>query len=233
MNDRTADSRWGVFAALLAILAVFALAACGGGANSTSSTTSQGGPSTSTTASTPTTPAPATKSGSARLAPVRRAAKSRALVRKAGHAAPFLVKSGDNSIPTYGSEAPSSELAAATASLSSYLSAREAGEWSTACAQMAAVVQKQLALLAGGGEKPEGCAAAYAKLASHIPGSARANPLVGSLAAFRVNGEKAFALFYGAQNQQYMMPMAREGAQWKVTQIEALPWPLGAPTASP
>lgn len=92
---------------------------------------------------------------------------------------------------------------------------------------MATTVQKQLALL-GGGEKSEGCAAAYAKLASRVPASARANPLTGSLAALRVKDTKAFALFYGPKHQQYMMPMVSEGGAWKVNQLEPIPWPIGS-----
>ncbi len=164
----------------------------------------------------------------------RRQRARRQLERKAGHAAPFLVPTGDNSIPTYGAEAPSSEQAAATASLQAYLQARAGGDWSAACAQMAATLQKQLALLAGGpGAKGEGCAGAYAKLASRVPASARANPLSGPLTAFRVKGDKAFALFYGPHKQQYMMPMVSEGGEWTVNQLEAITWPIGAPAASP
>ncbi len=162
------------------------------------------------------------------------AARHRALAKKAGHAAPFLVPTGDNSIPTYGAEAPSSQQASATASLQAYLQARAAGDWGSACAHMAAAVQKQLALLAGGpGAKAEGCAGAYAKLSSRVPASARANPLSGSLTAFRVKADKAFALFYGPKRQQYMMPMVSEGGEWRVNQLEAITWPIGAPTTSP
>jgi hypothetical protein len=162
----------------------------------------------------------------AKPAAPRAARPPRALVRKAGKAAPFLVPTGDNSIPTYGSEASSSQQEAATASLAAYLQARASGEWGAACARMAAAVQKQLALLAGG--SAAGCPAAYAKLAAKIPAAARANPLGGSLTALRVKGEQAFALFYGPGEQQYMMPMVEEGGGWRVNQIEAVPWPLGS-----
>lgn len=154
----------------------------------------------------------------------------RKLARKAGKAAPFLVAEGDNSIPTYGSEASAAESAAAEATLARYLAARAAGEWGPACAEMSAQVQKQLALLASepGGEG-KGCATAYAKLAERIPASARANPLVGTLSAFRVESPHGFALFYGPREQQYMMPLEEEAGAWKVTQIEPVTWPVGSP----
>jgi hypothetical protein len=157
------------------------------------------------------------------------------LEAKAGAAAPFLVGQGDNSIPTYGSEASGSESAAAEASLSGYLAARAAGDWASACTLMLASVAKQLALLAGeaGGSKPS-CVDAYAKLSEHVPASERADPLTHGLTALRVESPHAFALFYGPHHQQYMMPMTSEGGAWKVTQIAPLPYPIGAqPQTSP
>jgi hypothetical protein len=159
----------------------------------------------------------------------RKVAAMRKLERKAGKAAPFLVPVGDNSIPTYGSDASSSELAAATASLGAYLSARESGDWSTACAHMGDPVRRQVEALAQVAKgKAQDCGAAYAALSAEVPAAARTSPLSGELTAFRVQGDKAFALFYGPHNQQYMMPMVSEGGEWKVNQLEAVPWPLGS-----
>jgi hypothetical protein len=240
--------------ALLALLATLALAAalaaCGsGGGGTTSTSTAATGSTAPGTAKAPPSHGPAnapaggaapshaapliraSARAAARRAGARQAARHRALARKAGRAAPFLVPAGDNSIPTYGSESSDSQRGSAEAALRAYLEARAAGDWSGACAQMAATVQKQLALL--GGEKGKGCAAAYAKLASRIPAKARANPLTGSLAAFRVESPHGFALFYGPKRQQYMMPMVSEAGAWKVNQLEPIPWPIGAPANAP
>jgi hypothetical protein len=156
------------------------------------------------------------------------AARHRALTKKAGAAAPFLVAQGDNSIPTYGSQASGSELSEATASLSSYLQARAAGDWARACSLMSASVAKQVALLGGeaGAGKPS-CGIAYAKLSERVPAPQRVSPLTGGLAALRVEADKAFALFYGPREQQYMMPMVSEGGTWKANQIEPIPYPIG------
>jgi hypothetical protein len=165
---------------------------------------------------------------------MRKSAPPPALVRKAGRAAPFLVPTGDNSIPTYGSEASGSQRSEATTALHSYLQARAGGDWGTACSHMAATVQKQLALLASASKgKAKGCAAAYAALSARVPVAARANPLSGGLASLRIKGDKAFALFYGPHNQKYMMPMAREGGAWKVNQLDPIPYPIGAPAHAP
>lgn len=239
--------------ALLALLAAGALAGCGGsgggGGSASSTATTPTARSGSTAprsakaapgAAHATAPAPAPRSGSSVPAPLtraearaaerraeaRQAARHRALAKKAGRAAPFLVTVGDNSIPTYGQESSDAQREAAAASLRSYLEARAGGDWSAACERMAATVQKQLALL--GSERGGSCAAAYAKIASRVPDSVRANPLTGGLTAFRVESPHAFALFYGPKRQQYMMPMVSEGGAWKVNQIDPIAWPIGS-----
>jgi hypothetical protein len=226
-----------LLAAGVAIALALFLTACGGGGGSSTFSTSATATRAEPTSAAPTETnasrarAKARRERAAEIAPPPKSHPPRALVRKAGRAAPFLVSTGDNSIPTYGSESSATQIGQATASLRAYLQARAKGDWSAACAQMASTVRKQLALLAG--EKSKECAAAYAKLASRIPASARANPLIGSLTAFRVKGIKAFALFYGPHRQKYMVPMASEGGAWKVTQLEPIPWPVGAPSKSP
>lgn len=161
-----------------------------------------------------------------RKAQRRRRAGRRKLSRKAGSAAPFLVSEGDNSIPTYGAEASASVQGEAERVLSAYLQAREAENWSVACAAMSAQVTKQLVLLSG--QSGTGCAAAYAALSAHGSAAERADPMVGGIVSLRVESPHAFALFLGSGKQQYMMPLEEEGRAWKVTQIAPVPWPIGS-----
>lgn len=215
----------------VALLPALGLAACGGSGSSTSSPTAQGRPSTAATASTPTTPAPATPTGSTKPTPPRKSAQSRPIAKSAGRAAPFLVREGDNSIPTYGAESSAAQRSSATASLHAYLMARASGSWSTACSYLGSTVRSQLAGLAADSPgQHTGCARSYAKLSAPTPAAQRANPLTAALAAFRVKGEKAFALFYGPHHQKFMMPMEREASTWKVTQIAPIAYPPGIPT---
>jgi hypothetical protein len=152
------------------------------------------------------------------------------LKEQAGKATPFLVIGADNSIPTYGSEGSGSQKREAQAGLSNYLKAWEGEEWGKACALMGATSQRQLRLLAeGSGREAPNCPAAFAALAKYNPARQRKVVLVGSLSAFRVKGNKGFALFYGPHRQQFMMPMVREGGAWKVSQSIALAYPIGAP----
>jgi hypothetical protein len=96
---------------------------------------------------------------------------------------------------------------------------------------MAASTQKQLALLvrAAPRGKAKGCVGGYAAFSEHAPPSERANPLTGSVTSFRIKGDKGFALFIGPHEQKYAMPMVSEAGAWKVTQIQPVPYPPGAP----
>jgi hypothetical protein len=112
------------------------------------------------------------------------------------------------------------------------LEARASGDWGTACAVMGAPVRGQLETLAQASQpKTKDCEEAYATVSAFGSAAERNNPLLGGLAAFRVKGDKAFALFYGSHSQQYMMPMVSEGGSWKVNQISPVPYPVGVPPA--
>ncbi len=214
-----------LLALLLALATCLAVAACGGGGGSSSSTASTtssqaSGGSSSTSA---TAPAPAPKpSGSSA------ASETAAERRAAGRAAPFVKPSADNSVPTFGAEANTSQRDRAEAALKAYLRARAGGDWPTACTYLAASTRQGFERLAKGATS--GCAPILAALSK---GADRTDPFTGSLVSLRVQGATAFALFYGSHHQRYIVPMAREGSSWKLTQTAPIAYPLGAPTTAP
>jgi len=53
------------------------------------------------------------------------------------------------------------------------------------------------------------------------------------VAALRVKGKGAFALFHGPNASKYVMPMVNEGGAWKMSQLAPVAYPLGAPGAAP
>ncbi len=66
------------------------------------------------------------------------------------------------------------------------------------------------------------------------PASERADTLThGGIAALRINGTTAFALFYGSNTNKYVMPMRNENGSWKMTQLAPLPYPLTPTTPTP
>ena len=171
-----------------------------------------------------TSAAPRAESG----APEERAAREGSGSSSQPRGAEAFVRPGtDNSIPTYGSEASPPTRAEATTALETYLQARSKGDWATACAQLGAIPKRQLDAIAhAGGVRRSTCRSIYPKLTT----PERADPLSGAIAALRVKGNRAFALFYGSNGHQYMIPMIREAGSWKVNQVAPLGYPIGAPT---
>lgn len=224
-----------------AAMAALGLVACGGG--STTST----GVRTGTASGTAMTPSPQRGSGiitapsneeptkpsdSSSKRPEGSSSQPRPTAAvKAGAAKQFLEPNADNSIPTYGAESSDSQRAQAEAALHTYLTARTKGDWRAACAGLGASVQIQLQALTGGTPENHGCAGAYKILSADAPPKARANVLKGPVLSLRVKGKAAFALFYGPHGQKYVMPMAREGGAWKVTQLAPIAYPLGSETS--
>lgn len=146
----------------------------------------------------------------------------------AGNAAALVMPGTDNSVPTFGAEASSVERGEAEHNLRAYLTARAAKQWFRACGLLASSVRRGFAKLAAskGGAS---CAKLLPVLAPFKPGEP-ANPLRGSLLAFRVRGANAFALFYGPpRHQAYMVPMNREAGAWRPTQAAPIAYPPGTP----
>lgn len=181
------------------------LASCGGG-----------GPSSSTSSPTSATSSAASKQ-IGRLSPRE--------IRRAGRADRFLVPQGDNSVPTYGSEADGRDRRRAEGALAAYLHARSREDWPTACSYLAASLRRGLGRFAkASGGKLKGCGSIL-KLSA---GAGLADPLDSGLVSLRVKGDHAFALWVGPGEQEYAMPMVREAGAWRVSQIAPPPYPPGS-----
>jgi hypothetical protein len=209
-------------ATLACLTVALLLTGCGGGGGQESSASS------STAASTNAESSPSGGSVSFGKPHPRATAATKAEREAAGRAASFVAPAGDNSVPTFGTEASAAERGEAEANLRAYLSARAAHDWGRACKLLsAAVVQGYEKLATSQGHA--GCAKLLPVLAPFKAGEP-ANPLRGALLAFRVKGQNAFALFYGPPGHQaYIVPMNREAGAWRPTQATAIPYPPGAP----
>jgi hypothetical protein len=220
-------------AGLLVCLAALGISACGGGSgNSTSTSTS-----TSTVATSP--PAAANGGHAADGGITPRATESgqgsdqatpQGGAGKKSGAAGFRRPGADNSIPDFGGEANAAVRAAATATLNGYLAARAGGRWSKACSYLGAAIGRQVAAFvkASQGQAPN-CSVLLKTITEQSPEAA--GPLRSPLAAFRVEGDKGFALLYGPHRQPYMIPMVREGDSWKVNQLDPVAYPPGSAPA--
>lgn len=141
--------------------------------------------------------------------------------------AAFRSKGGDNSIQEFGDEADEGERQAAEDSVNGYLQARADGDWKKSCEYLAAGAVKPLEQLAESSPqlKGKGCAAIIGALSAQMPASSRSNPLVDGVAALRIEGDQAFALFHGPQGTDFFIPLAKEGDEWKVAALAASEFP--------
>jgi hypothetical protein len=97
----------------------------------------------------------------------------------------------------------------------------------------AAPTRRQLETLAKSSKgRIRGCGPVLAALSSG-PAAARADLLTGGVAALRVKGKAAFALFHGPNNSKYVLPMVSVGGAWKMSQLAPIAYPLGTPGVAP
>jgi hypothetical protein len=135
--------------------------------------------------------------------------------------AAFLQKgSTTNKIVEFGSEAPLPVRTEASDILTENLEAREEADFATQCATLAKEQAEQVTH-AKGVKAVKSCPKELRKIAEPLSTSKsiRANQLAGPIAALRVKGAKAYALFHGKDRDDYAMPMRKEGKEWKVAAI--------------
>lgn len=148
-------------------------------------------------------------------------------------AASFREPRGDNSIPDFGQEASAAERERAASALVVFLRDRADGDWSGACTELSRAMRDQLAIFAKTSKGRSRSCGAVLRGPAGAAGTARVEMPAGGVAALRVKGRSAFALFYGAGNRKYVMPMTEEGGVWRMSQIAPLPYPLRAVGTEP
>ncbi|HEX5610079.1 MAG TPA: hypothetical protein VFX45_08310 [Solirubrobacterales bacterium] len=105
------------------------------------------------------------------------------------------------------------EAAAASAVLESYMAARGAQDWSTACAKMTPKAISSLERFAAGGR---GCAATFAAVYPFLEPGVWANTMSGPISSLGADG---VAVYHGTTGKNYAMPMVKEGGGWKVAAL--------------
>lgn len=179
-------------------LAAMLLTACGGGGSDSSADSTTNSPKTKTTASQEATP-----EGS-QGEPSRE----------------FVGKGPNGKLATVGKESSPAEREAASRVLEESLKAREEGDWEAQCATLVGPLVQQLeegsSVLGAGG----GCPRALEAQATPVPESARANTMTGPIDAFRVKSNQAFAFYHGTEGKDYVIPMIKEGGEWKLASLK-------------
>lgn len=138
----------------------------------------------------------------------------------------FLVPGGDNVVQTFGEEGTPGERAAASALIASWLSARAATNWKADCSYFSRGYARLLAADASNvtNGRTGGCPEALAFFGPNASGN-YVNTLDGPIDSLRVGegqrvggefGEMAFAQYHGTDGRDWVVPLEREGGEWKV-----------------
>jgi hypothetical protein len=126
----------------------------------------------------------------------------------------------NNKLVEFGSEASPSVRSEASVVLTKNLEAREAADFATQCATLDQERLEQVSHNKGSRARTA-CPKELRRLAEPLPESKpiRANQLSGPIAALRLKGNQAYALFHGRDTDDYAMPMDKEDGEWKVAAI--------------
>jgi hypothetical protein len=132
----------------------------------------------------------------------------------------FIKKDSNNPIPTFGKEAPAKELEAADAVVVESLKAREAANFARQCETLSLKAIQEVP----NAKSRTNCAAALREFAQPLSASKpiRQDDLWGSIAVFRVKGNRGYALFHGKDGSDQAVPLEKEGGSWKVASIQTI-----------
>jgi len=142
-----------------------------------------------------------------------------------GGSSQFRNEGGDNSIQEFGEESDETELDEAATALHGYFVARAREEWSAACSYLATTVRDQLSVLASRSDqlKDKGCAEILTALTPPLPAAVRHESTIVDAGSLRLEDERAFLIYRGAEETEYAMLMEQEDDAWKVGSISATP----------
>ncbi|HUB98601.1 MAG TPA: hypothetical protein VMS11_02135 [Solirubrobacterales bacterium] len=130
--------------------------------------------------------------------------------------AEFAGNGPNGELASVGKESSAAEREAASAVVEESFKARAAADWEGQCETLAAAQVKPLEDSPRKGAAGKDCGAALEAIAKRSPKGVLKNPMAEPLTAMRVNGSYAFAFFHGVDGKNYVIPMVKEGGEWKV-----------------
>jgi hypothetical protein len=218
------------------IAALAALALCAGALSACGSSDSNSGSSSSSTSSTDSEKSgegasekkqangSGTQQGSKEGGEPPGSAATSPLHVSGGGSGQFRVKGGDNSIQDFGEESSEGELEEAAVALHEFLVARAEEDWRTACARVSKIVAQQLEQLGSRSQSGnKSCPAALAALTPPLPPAVQRETTIVDAGSLRVEGERGFLIYRGAEQTIYAINMAHEDERWKVGGLAPVP----------
>jgi hypothetical protein len=121
-------------------------------------------------------------------------------------------------------EASLEEMEAASSVLETSLEARAAHNWVVQCRTLSAKIERLLGK--PGAVLDQSCVESLGAAGEKASNDALADTMEDGIGALRlIGGGQAFAFYHGTQDKNYLIPMEREGGEWKVASLapEAIP----------
>lgn len=129
-------------------------------------------------------------------------------------------KGGDNSIQTWGVEAPAALRGRLTALVQEFLDARADADWAKACSFLATEQRAMFEKLIKGKSGNAACAEGMEALASGVAASAFAHEAgIGEVLSLRVGGGHAFLIYTRLEGKVYATALSREDGAWKIVSV--------------
>jgi hypothetical protein len=140
-----------------------------------------------------------------------------------GGSGQFRVKGGDNSIQDFGEEGDEGELEEAARALHGFYVARAEEDWHTACALLSKTAVGELEVLGRRTRSGDtSCPGALAALTPPLAPAVQRETTAVDAGSLRVEGNRGFLIYRGAEGTVYAINMAREGG-WKVGALDSFP----------
>jgi len=137
----------------------------------------------------------------------------------------FYIPGGDNGYQLYGHEGTPAERRQASEVVERWTRARAAKKWAQDCSYLSrtykhSLVKKDAFVVTNGRVKT--CPAALRYFGPQASGTVGYN-MAGPVASLRVGEGTAYAQYHGRGGTDWIVPMEREGGEWKVALSAPLP----------
>jgi hypothetical protein len=136
----------------------------------------------------------------------------------------FKTKGGDNSIQEYGEEGPASDRSRANQAIQALYDAYRTGNWGEICNKYLSESNlKEIKLLSEKSPQIKGSTCADVLGGLNQTNQKAPDTPASSVAAVRIEGDTAFALYRGIDGKGYAIPLKLEGGTWKLTALAPTP----------
>jgi hypothetical protein len=139
----------------------------------------------------------------------------------------FVTTGPNGHLAKLGKESTAEEREAASAAMEESLDYRAEANFAAQCKTLAPKFARATAERAPK-TGAHTCAASIEGLARGAEPSILESTMVEPIAALRVNGDRAYAFYYGKGHEKYVFPLERIGDEWKPASLGGLPLSLNS-----